>query len=106
MRENKIDCIQVHGIKYKEAEKILEGIPHYYTVCGDGESLTKKTEDLSFFGEPRFIQDSKNHEYKKPANGELWLAGGITPSTIRLSIGTEHIDDIISDLKHGFEAVK
>lgn len=79
VRENKIDCIQVHGIEYKEAEKILEGIPHYYTVCGDGESLTKKTEDLSFFGEPRFIQDSKNHEYKKPANGELWLAGGITP---------------------------
>ena len=30
---------------------------------------------------------------------------GITPSTIRLSIGTEHIDDIIADLKQGFEAV-
>ena len=44
--------------------------------------MTKKTEDLSFFGEPRFIQDSKNHEYKKPANGELWLAGGITPENV------------------------
>ena len=31
---------------------------------------------------------------------------GITPSTIRLSIGTEHIDDIIDDLQNGFEAVK
>lgn len=31
---------------------------------------------------------------------------GITPSTIRLSIGTEHIDDIIADLKRGFAAVK
>lgn len=30
----------------------------------------------------------------------------IKPNTIRLSIGTEHIDDIIADLKHGFEAVK
>ena len=31
---------------------------------------------------------------------------GIKPNTIRLSIGIEHIDDIIADLKGGFDAVK
>lgn len=31
---------------------------------------------------------------------------GIRPNTIRLSIGTEHIDDIIADLENGFAAVK
>ncbi|MGM9527179.1 MAG: O-acetylhomoserine aminocarboxypropyltransferase/cysteine synthase family protein [Oscillospiraceae bacterium] len=31
---------------------------------------------------------------------------GIKPNTIRLSIGTEHIDDILADLQHGFDAVK
>ena len=31
---------------------------------------------------------------------------GIFPGTIRLSIGTEHIDDIIADLEKGFEAAK
>ena len=31
---------------------------------------------------------------------------GIRPNTIRLSIGTEHIDDIIGDLEKGFAAVK
>ena len=31
---------------------------------------------------------------------------GIKQNTIRLSIGTEHIDDIIADLEKGFEAVK
>lgn len=31
---------------------------------------------------------------------------GIKPNTIRLSIGTEHIDDIIADLSKGFDAVK
>ena len=31
---------------------------------------------------------------------------GITQSTIRLSIGTEHVDDIIADLENGFAAVK
>ena len=31
---------------------------------------------------------------------------GIKPSTIRLSIGTKHSDDIIADLQNGFDAVK
>ena len=31
---------------------------------------------------------------------------GIKPNTIRLSIGIEHIDDIIADLKGSFDAVK
>ena len=31
---------------------------------------------------------------------------GIKPNTIRLSIGTEHIDDIIADLEKGFAAVR
>lgn len=30
---------------------------------------------------------------------------GIKPNTIRLSIGTEHIDDILADLQKGFDAV-
>ena len=34
------------------------------------------------------------------------LDQGIKPNTIRLSIGTEHIDDIIADLENGFAAVK
>lgn len=33
-------------------------------------------------------------------------AAGIRPNTIRLSIGTEHIDDIIADLEKGFAAAK
>ena len=31
---------------------------------------------------------------------------GTKPNTIRLSIGTEHIDDILADLEKGFAAVK
>ncbi|MBQ9049360.1 MAG: O-acetylhomoserine aminocarboxypropyltransferase/cysteine synthase, partial [Lachnospiraceae bacterium] len=33
------------------------------------------------------------------------LDQGIKPNTIRLSIGTEHIDDIIADLEKGFAAL-
>ena len=31
---------------------------------------------------------------------------GIRPNTIRLSVGTEHIDDILADLERGFAAVR
>ncbi len=37
---------------------------------------------------------------------EELLDQGIKPNTIRLSIGTEHIDDILADLQKGFDAVK
>ena len=36
---------------------------------------------------------------------EELLDQGIKPNTIRLSIGTEHIDDIIADLEQGFAAL-
>ncbi|MGN1414821.1 MAG: O-acetylhomoserine aminocarboxypropyltransferase/cysteine synthase family protein [Anaerovoracaceae bacterium] len=36
---------------------------------------------------------------------EELLDQGIKPNTIRLSIGTEHIDDILADLQGGFDAV-
>ena len=34
------------------------------------------------------------------------LEQGIKQNTIRLSIGTEHIDDILADLENGFAAAK
>ncbi|MGN0963126.1 MAG: O-acetylhomoserine aminocarboxypropyltransferase/cysteine synthase family protein [Clostridia bacterium] len=39
-------------------------------------------------------------------NEEELADQGIKPNTIRLSIGTEHIDDILADLQRGFDAVK
>ena len=38
--------------------------------------------------------------------GEELLDQGIKSNTIRLSIGTEHIDDIIEDLEEAFKAIK
>ena len=39
-------------------------------------------------------------------NEEELLEQGIRPGTIRLSIGTEHIDDILEDLEEAFQAVE
>ena len=38
-------------------------------------------------------------------NDEELADQGIAQNTIRLSIGTEHIDDIINDLEAGFGAI-
>ena len=38
-------------------------------------------------------------------NAEELADQGITPATIRLSIGTEHFDDIIADVERGFAAI-
>ena len=46
---------------------------------------------------------STTHSQLSP---EELLDQGIKPNTIRLSIGTEHIDDIIADLENGFAAVR
>ena len=37
---------------------------------------------------------------------EQQLSGGVTPGLVRLSIGLEHIDDILADLASGFDAAK
>lgn len=34
------------------------------------------------------------------------LAAGVTPGLVRLSVGIEHIDDIVADLEQGFRAAK
>jgi O-acetylhomoserine (thiol)-lyase len=45
---------------------------------------------------------STTHSQLSP---EELLAGGIKPNTVRLSIGTEHIDDLLADLEQGFRAI-
>ena len=52
----------------------------------------------------RYIRRGYDNEVYRDAVARL-KAAGIDQSTIRLSIGTEHIDDIIADLEQGFAAV-
>jgi hypothetical protein len=45
---------------------------------------------------------------RRPPNAEEeeQLAAGVTPGLVRLSVGIEHIDDILADLESGFAAAK
>jgi O-acetylhomoserine (thiol)-lyase len=39
-------------------------------------------------------------------NLEEQKASGVYPGLLRISVGIEHIDDIINDLEHGFSQLK
>ena len=58
---------------------------------------------------PISVNESRLHLYNKNHINDLIdfvNKYGIKPNTIRLSIGTEHIDDIIQDLEEAFKSVK
>ena len=83
-----------------------------FELKGDAEKAKKFTESLKLFSLLANVADVKSlvihpasTTHSQLEEKDL-LAAGIKPNTIRLSIGTEHIDDIINDLKNAFEAVK
>ena len=83
-----------------------------FEIKGDAEKAKKFTESLELFSLLANVADVKSlvihpasTTHSQMTEEEL-LSAGIKPNTVRLSIGTEHIDDIIADLAQGFEAVK
>lgn len=82
-----------------------------FEIKGDAQKAKKFTESLELFSLLANVADVKSlvihpasTTHSQMEEPEL-LAAGIKPNTIRLSIGTEHIDDIIADLENGFKAV-
>ena len=83
-----------------------------FEVKGGVEKAKKFTESLKLFSLLANVADVKSlvihpasTTHSQLSEKEL-LSAGITPSTVRLSVGTEHIDDIIADLEQGFNAIK
>ncbi|MGN1088915.1 MAG: O-acetylhomoserine aminocarboxypropyltransferase/cysteine synthase family protein [Huintestinicola sp.] len=83
-----------------------------FEIKGDAETAKKFTESLELFSLLANVADVKSlvihpaSTTHSQMNEEELLSAGIKPNTIRLSIGTEHIDDILDDLRHGFDSVK
>lgn len=82
-----------------------------FEIKGDADTAQKFTESLELFSLLANVADVKSlvihpasTTHSQMSEEEL-LAGDIKPNTVRLSIGTEHIDDILADLEQGFCAV-
>lgn len=82
-----------------------------FEVKGGAEKARKFCESLELFSLLANVADVKSlvihpasTTHSQMTEEEL-KGAGISPSTVRLSIGTEHIDDILEDLEQGFRAI-
>ena len=83
-----------------------------FELKGTEEQARKLTESLRLFSLLANVADVKSlvihpasTTHSQLSAQELYKAG-IKPNTVRLSIGTEHIEDILTDLDQGFAAIK
>ena len=82
-----------------------------FEIKGGKEAAFKFIDSLEIFSILANVADVKSlvihpaSTTHSQLNDEELRDQGISQNTIRLSIGTEHIDDIIEDLKQAFEAV-
>ncbi|MEE0679952.1 MAG: aminotransferase class I/II-fold pyridoxal phosphate-dependent enzyme [Ruthenibacterium sp.] len=83
-----------------------------FSVKGGREAAVKFMDSLELANNVVHVADictcvlhpaSSTH---RQLTDEQLVAAGITPGLIRLSVGLEHIDDILQDLEKGFSALK
>ena len=112
----KVNHPSLPGSKYKELydEYFPNGGGSIFTfqIKGNADTAKKFIDNLQIFSLLANVADVKSLAIHPATTthsqlNEAELAEqGIYPNTIRLSIGTEHIDDIIFDLQEAFESVK
>ena len=83
-----------------------------FEIKGGREEAWKFIDNLKIFSLLANVADVKSLVIHPASTTHSQLSDaeladqGIKQNTIRLSIGTEHIDDIIADLENGFKAIK
>ncbi|MDR0380378.1 MAG: O-acetylhomoserine aminocarboxypropyltransferase/cysteine synthase [Oscillospiraceae bacterium] len=83
-----------------------------FEIRGGAETAKRFIDRLTLFSLLANVADVKSlvihpaSTTHSQMNEEELLASGIRPNTIRLSVGTEHIDDILEDLAQAFDAVE
>ena len=83
-----------------------------FEIKGNAAQAQKFIDSLQIFSLLANVADVKSLAIHPASTTHSQLSDselaeqGIYPNTIRLSIGTEHIDDIIYDLEEAFEAIK
>ncbi len=111
-KQPEVEWVRYPGLKsdseYEKAQKYLNGTGGsmvVFEVKGGMEKGKEFIEKLELFSHLANVGDAKSLAIHPAStthsqlNEEQQSAGGITPGLVRLSIGIEHIDDIIDDLK-------
>jgi O-acetylhomoserine (thiol)-lyase len=99
--------------EYEKNQQYLEGKGGsmvVFGIKGGAEAGQKFIENLELFSHLANVGDAKSLAIHPATtthsqlNEEQQAAGGITPELVRLSIGIESIDDIVSDLDKALAA--
>jgi O-acetylhomoserine (thiol)-lyase len=114
----KVDWVRYPGLKddpsYPVASRYLKkgfGGMVVFGIKGGMNAGKKFIESLALFSHLANVGDAKSLALHPSSTSHSQLteeqqkAGGLTPDLIRLSIGIEHIDDIIEDLEQAFKQV-
>ena len=114
----KVDWVRYPGLKddpsYPVASRYLKkgfGGMVVFGIKGGMDAGKKFIEGLTLFSHLANVGDAKSLALHPSSTSHSQLteaqqkAGGLTPDLIRLSIGIEHIDDIIEDLEQAFARV-
>lgn len=115
-----VECVHHPAVTEEEDQKQLykayfpKGGASIFTfeIKGGAEEARKFIDSLEIFSLLANVADVKSLAIHPAStthsqlNEEELKEQGIRPNTIRLSIGTEHIDDIIEDLETAFERIK
>lgn len=112
-----VDSVQYPGLEshpsYTLARKYLlkgQGAILTFEVKGGVEAGKKLINAVKLFSHLANVGDSKSliihpaSTTHQQLSGEEQLAAGVTPGLVRLSVGTESIDDILADLEQALQA--
>ncbi|QPA32906.1 homocysteine synthase [Thermaerobacillus caldiproteolyticus] len=116
-KEEAVESVSYPGLEshpsYELAKKYLpkgQGAILTFEIKGGVEAGKKLIDSVQLFSHLANIGDSKSliihpaSTTHQQLSSEEQLAAGVTPGLIRLSVGTEAIDDILYDLKQAIKA--
>ena len=114
----KVSWVRYPGLEddpsYPAASKYLDngfGAMVVFGIEGGLESGKKFVDSLQLFSHLANVGDAKSlvihpsSTTHSQLSEEQQRAGGLTPDLVRLSVGLEHIDDIVGDLEQAFSKV-
>lgn len=113
-----VESVKYPGLKnspyHANAQKYLKkgpGAVLSFELKGGKEKATQVVDHLKMISHLANVGDTKTLIIQPAAtthqqlSDEAQLAAGVTPSSLRLSVGIEHIEDIKADLEQAFAAV-
>ena len=115
---DKVESVTYPGLKsdkvnFELAQKYLKGTSGVisFVIKGGREAAMKWMDSLKLASNQVHVADIRTcvlhpaSETHRQLTDEQLVAAGIDAGMVRLSVGLENIDDILADLKQGFDAI-